>query len=190
MITVKDLFENEALLNGIVEDLEDFSEDTPVSYEVWAIGHAEDDTVTEAEMLLGTFDDPDFAVSYAKAITLADVVNLAADDSCETVDTVHHISIEVETVVSEDEEGTMNIGTVYKKTLEIFEELPEYITLSNDEYEVIEETGNIQIPCNILKEYNKNDLINIIFEDEEEPWPITYKIISKTTSGHYICEFV
>jgi hypothetical protein len=37
-------------------------------------------------------------------------------------------------------------------------------------------------------EYGREDIY--IFEDEEEPWPITYKIISKTTSGHYICEFV
>ena len=56
--------------------------------------------------------------------------------------------------------------------------------------EVIEETGNIQISCTLLREYNKNDTINILFTDEEQPVPIAFKIISRTTSGHYICEFV
>lgn len=187
-MTVKDLFENEDLLNDMVEDLEDFPEDTPVSYEVWAIGHDEEDNVTDAEMLLGTFDDPDFAVSYAKVLTLADVVNLAADDECDVTTEVHSISIEVETVVPDDE-GTMNIGTIYKKTLEIFEELPQYVPLSADEYKLLE-NGDIQIPCELLKDYNKNDCFTAIFEDNGISQPMIYKIISKTTSGHYICEFV
>ena len=177
------------LVNEIVMDIEEIPADPVVTYEVWAIGHDEEDRVTDAEMLLGIFEDPDQAVAFAKETSLADVVNLAADDDCEIPHDVHSISIEVETVVPDDE-GNMNIGTIYHKTIELFEELPEYITLSNDEYEVIEETGNIQIPRSILKEYNKNDEIAVIFEDEEQPWPITFKIISKTTGGYYICEFV
>jgi hypothetical protein len=176
------------LVNELVADIEEVPCDVPVAYEVWAIGHDEEDRVTDAEMLLGIFEDPDQAVAFAKETSLADVVNLAADDDCEIPHNVHSISIEVETVVPDDD-GNMNIGTIYHKTIELFEELPEYITLSNDEYEVIEETGNIQISRSIMKDYNKNDLINIIFEDEEEPWPITYKIIFKT-DDYYICEFV
>jgi hypothetical protein len=175
------------IVENFVADME-IPADVPVVYEVWAIGYDEEGQATNAELLLGTFEDPDFAVSHAKAITLADIVHLTADDS-EVNDNAYYISIEVETVVP-DEDGTMNIGTIYKKKIEVFEELPEFVVLTSDEYEVIEETGNIQIPCNILKEYNKNDLINLIFDDEEEPWPITYKIISKTTSGHYICGFL
>jgi hypothetical protein len=102
---------------------------------------------------------------------------------------IYNISIEVETVVSNEEDGTMNIGTIYKKTLKV-DELPEYVSLNSDEYEVIEETGYIQIPCSILKDYNKNDKITVIFTEKGEPWPIVYKIISKTTDGYYICEFV
>lgn len=189
-MAVKDLLNNEDLLNDIVEDLDDFPEDASVTYEVWAIGHDEDGNSTDAEMLLGICDDPDFAVAYAKGITLADVVNLAADDNYEGFATqVHTISVEVETVVPDDCGGTMNIGTIYKKTLEIYEELPEFITLSNNEFEILED-GNIQIPCSILKDYNKNDQITVVFADAEFSEPMTYKIISKTTSNHYICEFV
>lgn len=176
------------LVNELVEDIE-VPEDVPVVYTVWAIGYDEVSEPSGAAMVLGTFDDPDQAVSFARDTSLADIVNLAADDDYEIERSTHYISVEVETVVGEDEES-MNVGTVFKKKIELFEEFPEFVCLSSGEYEVIEETGNIQIPCAVLKEYNKNDVINVIFIDEEEPWPIEYKIISRTTSGHYICEFV
>jgi hypothetical protein len=148
-----------AIVDKLVEDIE-IPEDVPVSYEVWAIGYDEEDQVTDAELLLATFEDPDQAVHYAKELTLADVVNFAADDECDVTTEVYSIHIEVETVVPDDE-GAINIGTIYKKTLEIFEELPEFVTLSADEYEVIEESGYLQIPRSILKDYNKNDKITV-----------------------------
>lgn len=179
------------LVNKLVEDME-VPEDIPVLYEVWAIGYDEEDELTGASMLLGTFEDPDLAVEYAKALTLADVVNLAADDEYAdiTVET-NSISIEVETVVpsADEEELNMNVGTVYKKRFEFFEELPQYVPLSADDFELLE-NGDIQIPCDILKDYNKNDCFTAIFEDGSISQPMVYRIISKTTSGHYICEFV
>lgn len=178
------------IVNKLVEDIE-IPDDVPVMYEVWALGYDEEDKPTDAELLIGTFEDPDEAVSFARDTTIADVLGLAEDEDYTNFNGLAHtIHVEVETVVSDKENGTLNVGTVYKKTLELFEEVPDFICLSSDDYEVIEETGYIQIPCNILKEYNKNDVITVIFEDEEQPWPIEYKIISKTTSGHYICEFV
>lgn len=176
------------IVNELLEDVE-VPEDIPVTYEVWAIGYDEENCVTDAELLLGTFTDPDEAVCFAKGLTLPDVVNLAADDQCDITTEVYTISIEVETVVPEEDGGTMSVGTIYKKTLEV-SDLPEYVSLSSDEYELIIETGEIKVPCNILKDYNKNDKITVIFTEKGEPWPIVYKIISKTTSGHYICEFI
>ena len=178
------------IVNKLVEDIE-VAEDIPAAYEVWAIGYDEVNEFTGASLLLGTFDDPDLAVSFAKHTTLADVVNLAAAEDYEDITAeTYSISIEVETVVVSDDEDelNMNVGTVYKKRIEIYEDLPEFVTLANNEYEVIEETGYIQIPVALLREYKKNDVITILFTDEEEPWPIEYKIISKTTD-HYICEF-
>jgi hypothetical protein len=176
------------IVNELVEDIE-MPEDIPVSYEVWAIGYDEEDDPTGAAMLLGTFEDPDQAVSFAKGTTLSDVVNLASDEDYDPTQQAFYISIEVETVVV-DYEGAMNVGTVYKKTIEVFEDTPEFVELSTKDYTVIEETGNIQVPCDILKDYNKNDQITVLFVDEETPWPISYKIIYKTTAGYYICEFV
>ena len=177
------------IVNKLVEDI-DIPEDVPVMYEVWAVGYDEEDSATDAELLLGTFEDPDEAVSFAMGTSLEDVVNLAADDQCDMTTEVSTIIIEVETVVPDEENGTMNIGTVYKKLLDVYEELPEYVTLTSDEYELIVETGDIKVPCHILKDYNKNDKITVIFTEKGEPWPIVYKIISKTTDGFYICEFV
>jgi hypothetical protein len=175
------------LVDQLVADIEETPTDAPVSYEVWAIGYDEEDKVTDAEMLLGTFDDPDMAVSYAKNLVLADVVNLAADDECDVTTEVHSISIEVETVVP-GEEAPMNIGTVYKKTIEIFEELPEYVPLSADDY-VLLENGDIMVSKNILPDYSENDYFTAIFEHGGVSQPMIYQI--KSTVGEtYICEFV
>jgi hypothetical protein len=178
-----------AIVDQLVADV-DIPEDVPVMYEVWAVGYDEEDCITDAELLIGTFSDPDEAVSFARDTSIADVLGLAEDDCYAGFDNgVHTIHVEVETVIASDEDGTMNIGTIYKKIIEFFEELTAFVVLSNDEYAVIEETGYVQIPCNILKEHNKNDLIAVIFEDEDEPFPIEFKIIHKT-ADYYICEFV
>lgn len=189
MTTVKDLLENEELMNDITEDLDDFPEDAEVTYEVWAIGYDENGQTTDAEMLLGTFDDPDFAASYAKAITFEDVMEIVGENDYDGFDgNVQSISIEVETVIDEGEE-TVNVGTVYCKSIDVFEDLPKYITLSNKDYELLED-GSIKIPCELLNDYNKNDYITVIFEDDNTSAPMVYKIISKLTSNHFICEFM
>lgn len=178
------------IVNQLVEDMETPA-DVPVAYEVWAIGFDEDNDPTGAAMVLHTFTDPDQAVEYAKDVTLAEVVNLAAEEDYDdlTAET-HSIFIEVETVVPSDDDGmNMNVGTVYKRRIQIYEDTSEFVELTRKDYEILED-GNLQIPCTILKDYNKNDEFTALFVDEEQPWPISYKIISKTTSGHYICEFV
>ena len=181
------------IVNKLVEDLE-VPEDIPVTYEVWAIGFDEENDLTGAAMVLRTFSDPDQAVEYAKALTLADVVNLAAEeDYGDLTYETQSISIEVETVVPGDDKDdmSMNVGTIYKKRIEIYgaEDRSGFVELTGKDYEILED-GNLQIPCSLLRDYNKNDEITVLFVDEEQPWPIAYKLISKTTSGHYICEFV
>ena len=181
------------LVNELVEDIE-MPEDIPVAYEVWAIGFDEEDIPNGASMLLSTFSDPDKAVAYAKSLTLAEVVNLAAEDDYDdlTYET-HSISIEVETVVpsADEEELNMNVGTVYKKRIEIYEKLPnDFVTLSEADYEIIEETGFLQVPCTILKDYNINDIISVVFVDDcSITCPIDYKIIHRSLD-YYICDFV
>ena len=42
----------------------------------------------------------------------------------------------------------------------------------------------------LLNNYNKNDLIKVMFDGENDKFVFTYKIISKTTDNNYICEFI
>ena len=179
------------IVNELVEDIE-IPADVPVAYEVWAIGYDEDGTVDASEMYITAFTDPDEAVAYAKELTAADILTFAEESSVcsEAYMDIEGIIVEVETTVLDENSDSVNIGTVYRNKLELFEEVIDFVCLSNNEYEVVEETSYIQIPCAILRDYNKNDVITVIFTDEEKPWPIEFKIISKTTAGYYICEFV
>jgi hypothetical protein len=196
-MTTEELMKNEELAEFVTEDLEDFEPSTEIGYAVWAIGYAADGTVTEADMLLGEFQNPDEAIAKAKSVTLAEVVHQAAEeyDGREPED-VAYISIEVETVV-DCEEGTMNVGTIFKKELPVFEEEPdeeesgEVVCIRTDEY-TLREDGSIEVDCAILKNFNKNDNVQFMFiEENSDTTPIlTYKIISKTTANKYICEFV
>lgn len=117
MITVKDLIENSELMNNIIEDLEDIPEDTEVFYSVWALGYNKFNDLTGDEVLIGEFIDPDKATEYAETVTYETIKELGFRKSnSETV----YFSIEVETVISDPEDedgGTMNIGTVYKRDL-------------------------------------------------------------------------
>lgn len=200
--TIKTLSEDKDLMKYVTEDLEDFNEETPVTYEVWAIGYTTDNKITDTDMLIGEFTDPDQAVEKAKTVTLADIVHQAADeyDGSEPADDVAYISIEVETVVDDEEEGTMNVGTIYKRELWIDGEYGDEANIPEDEYsEVIPvttkdykllEDGSLEIDCEILKNFNKNDTVQIWFTDEDGKAILTYKIISKTTANKFICEFV
>lgn len=175
----------------LVAGIDEIPEDAHGIYVVLAVGYDEEGNATGAEMVLAAFEDPDQAVHYARNITLADVINLAADDDCdcEVTANAHAISVEIDTVVNDEDGCAMSVGTVYKKTLEIYEELPEFVSLSADDYTLLE-NGDIQVPCGVLSNYNKNDCFTVIFQDDNESYPMTYKIVSKTTGECYICEFM
>lgn len=114
-MTVKEMLTNPDVVENIVEDLTEIPEDTEVTYEVWALGCTVDEDVTDDEVLLGEFTDPDSAVAYAETATLDMIKELGYGEvDPETA----YFSIEVETVVDDPEdEGTMNIGTIYSRDL-------------------------------------------------------------------------
>ena len=202
MNTIKELMENEELVQHITEDLEDFDDNASVTYAVWAIGYDGKSAITDSDMLIGEFTDPDQAVEKAKALTLADIVHQASEefDGSEPANNVAFISIEVETVVDDGEEGTMNVGTIYKRELWIDgeygneedapeDEYSEVVPVTSKEYRLLDD-GSLEIDCDILKNFNKNDMVQIWFTDEDGKAILTYKIISKTTANKFICEFI
>ena len=119
MSTLRDLYNNEDLVNCITEDLEDFPEDTPVTYEVWALGYDHDDEVTDAEFFLKEFNDPEEAVKYAKSRSWADIVYAVSkedlDKHFESTDNIKYVMLEVETVLIDEDDCSMNMGSIYSK---------------------------------------------------------------------------
>ena len=195
MTNVKDLMNNEELMQHMVEDLDDFDECASVTYEVWAIGYNEAGVINGTDMLMGEFDNPDEAVKCATNITLADIIYQAAEEDNGKGPTTQtsYITIEVETVVTDDDEGTMNVGTIYRRDVYLDEvdeeEDDEIVNLCTNDYIPLDD-GNIEVSRNLLNNFNKNDRVQFMFVDEEHMPIITYRIISKTTANTFICEFI
>ena len=114
-MNVKELLENDELMESIVEDIDDIPEDSEVTYEVWALGYNEDEDCTDDEVLVGEFTDPDEAIAYAEKVNLEKIKELGYGEADPNT---AYFSIEVETVVDDPEdEGTMNLGSVYTREL-------------------------------------------------------------------------
>lgn len=178
---------NEEAVSAVLDSINEIPEDSDVHYEVWALGYDEYDYVTAAELLLGTFEDPDEATKYADAITCLEIRKLDKEE----LFTKHAdmISVEVETVVDMEDEGTMNVGTVFKKSLAV---CVADISISQKDYEVLE-NGDLKISCNLLKNFNKNDIVKILFEESSDKPILVHKIISKVIyedGEYYHLEFV
>lgn len=198
MTNVKDLMNNEELMQYIMEDLEDFPAGFPITYEVWALGYDHFEAITDSELLLAEFSDPDKAVEYAKQITLADIVHKASeeDTGMEYNININHISVEVETVLSDPNDefvgGTINIGSIYKKEISLYEDEPEeedeIVSLHADDYTLLDD-GTLEVRRALLKNFNKNDQVKVMFVDEDNKPILTYKIISKI-GNLFICEFI
>ena len=118
-MNVKELLENKELMDSIIEDIEDIPEDSEVTYEVWALGYTEGGESTEEDILVDIFldaeADPAKAIACAKNVTLDQLKDII--DRAPKPETAY-FTIEVETVVENpDDDGTMNIGTVYSRDL-------------------------------------------------------------------------
>lgn len=200
MSTVRDLINNEELVNQLVEDITEIPEDSEVTYEVWAIGY-DHENIFATEMLIGEFTNPDKAVECATQLTLTDIIQQAAreDFELEPIADTSHISIEVETVVEEGN-SSMNVGTIYKRDLWIDssteeadnEDLTPIVTLTGNDFTLLKD-GTLKISCELLKDFNKNDYVIFEFIEEDIPTTLTYKIMSKVIYGdgnYYHCEFV
>ena len=116
-MTIKNLLENEELMNNIMEDLDEIPECSEVFYAVWALGHTADDEPTDDEVLIGEFTDPDEAIAFADKATIELVNEMGFREPCAATD---FFTIEIETVVADPygEDGCiMNIGTIYQRVL-------------------------------------------------------------------------
>lgn len=181
-----------------VEDLSVEFEQPKTEYEVWAIGYDRDERIMDTELLLSTFADPDAAVAYAKSLTLADIVQAAseADTGIEPDHDISYLRVEVETVVDAEDEGTMNVGTIFHKDVPIDNEpaneieLSTFVPVTAGDYR-LREDGCLIVDNHLLNGYEVGDLVRICFKYEPIENPIlTYKVLSKSEhSGHSVLEF-
>jgi hypothetical protein len=154
------------------------------SYEVWAIGYDEEDNFTGAELLLGTFHNPDSAVEFANSVSFADVLHLAAEtqeehalDACPA----EYLSIEIETVISDEDGHGVNVGTIYKKSITISSS-PDLV-LSEDSFKVTDD--GIKISKQVFDDFKLGESLDIAFTATEV---ISYKMVAEDTAWIY-CEF-
>jgi hypothetical protein len=197
-MNVKELLTNEELMNNIVEDIDDIPEDTKIDYEVWLFRYNKNGTVSE--FLKGIFDNPDEAVKRAKAFELIEPEGLTDEERI-----FNRMTIEVETVIEDPDDedgGTMNIGTIYSRELWTDgeygdeEDLPEieepFVGILSSDCTILDD-GTLKIRRDLLKDYNKNDLVNLYFIDEPDTSILTYKIISKVEyvdGDYYHCDLL
>lgn len=163
------------ILNSIEEDFDI----NKVTYEVWALGYDCDGEFTGTDLFLGTFEDPDAAVQYAAIVSWADIRHLEGADKFKR--TSDMLSIEVETVVDCEDDGTMNVGTIFAKSICVY---VEDLRLSSNDFEIVEE-DKLKVSCELLKDFNKNDKVKIYFTDGKAVF--NYKIISRViyADGEY-----
>lgn len=187
-----------------VEDIEDFEVNEEITYLVCALGYNKDDKSTVCEVYLQEFKLPDEAIAFAKTVDLAALLHYAADQQVDISETAY-FSLEVETVICDPDEedgGTVNIDTVYQRVLWLGgeyspdEDTHDYnediVTTCAGDYELLDD-GTLKLKAEFMKGFNKNDIIRVKFIDENDTYPLPYKIMSKVIyedSVYFLCELM
>ena len=107
--------------NFDVEEIEDFEANEEVTYLVCALGYSEDDEPTDCEVYLKEFEDPAEAITFAKTVDLATILQYAAEQNAVDLSETAYFNLEVETVVEceDPEDGTENIDTIWETQIDI-----------------------------------------------------------------------
>jgi hypothetical protein len=189
MNNVKDLFENEELMDNIVEELEDFVDIAEVLYAVWALGYNGEGEATEVEYLIGEFKELNDAIACAEALTLEDFYAEYEGP----LDTTDYLSIDIETVIAhpvDDDCESLNLGTVYHRELSLYDIVgfdgEPIIALTRSNYEIFED-NTIKIKAAAMKGFKKNDSFNMYFADDPDADILRLKVIGEE-GNYYNCE--
>ena len=112
--------ERNVIENFDTEEFDDFAVNEEVTYLICALGHDENDRVTDCEICLKEFNFPDEAIAFAKTVDLAMLLQYAVEQNADISETTY-FNLEVETVVAyEDSNGsTENIDTIWEKHINI-----------------------------------------------------------------------
>lgn len=195
----KELITNKELVNDIAESLEDFTQGSEAKYDLWVVGR-DCKNVAVAELFIYEFDAHKDAVAKAETVDITFVeeqTDMTITDYCGT-NNIDHFSVEIETVITdpEDDDSTMNIGTIYKRDLWLdgeygseeelgFDGEP-IIALESRDYEILDD-NTIKIRAELLHGFNENNSVHIYFADNKDSDILTCKIVSCEDSYFY-CE--
>lgn len=195
----EELITNTELVNNLAESLEECPQDSAAKYDLWVVCHSCCGESTE-ELFIYEFDNPEEAVKKAEAINITFIeeqLEMSITDFCDDTNT-DYFTVEVETVVNDPDDedgGTMNIGTIYKRDIWLDGEYPEYevgldgdpiIALVDRDYEILDD-NTIRIRSELLRGFNKNDEVHIYFADNKDSDILTCKVVACEDS-YYYCE--
>lgn len=105
-MTIAEIKNYPALLREMTEDLDDFTDDTEVVFEVYAFSYDPEWNLLDASLCLASSPNPDEAIEQAKSLTLENTfIDVPGA----------YVILEVETVVPDPDGGFQNLGTIYTK---------------------------------------------------------------------------
>ena len=106
-MTVAEIKNNPLLFAQMTEDLENFTEDTEVTFEGYIFSYDSEWNLLDSSICLVNSPDPVEAINLAKEITLED------ERICLSGRT--YLVLEVETIAENTEGEFLNLGTIYTK---------------------------------------------------------------------------
>ena len=106
-MTIAEIKNNPLLFAQMTEDLDDYAEDTEVTFEGYIFSYDPEWNLLDSSLCLVNSPDPIEAINLAKEITLE------REDICLLGRT--YLVLEVESVAKAPEGGFVNLGTIYTK---------------------------------------------------------------------------
>lgn len=106
-MTIAEIKNNPLLFAQMTEDLEDYADDTEVTFECYIFSYDPEWNLLDSSACLVNSPDPVEAINLAKEITLE------REDICLPGRT--YLVLELESVAKDPEGGYVNLGTLYSK---------------------------------------------------------------------------
>lgn len=194
MTNVKELFENKELMDSIVDEIDDTSvESAKVKYEVWAVSYDSENNPTDEDIFIHAFENPHEALMFANKVDIETLASLGIFISDNLEASYFTIDIASAVSVGNDFDGEyVIVGSTAVKELLLDKEENDVVAIEKEHYELLDD-GVLKVRCDLLRGFNKNDLVKFQFVCEPQCSPITYKIVSKVEykdGDYYHCDLV
>ena len=106
-MTIAEIKNNPLLFAQMTEDLDDYAEDTEVTFEAYIFSYDPEWNLLDSSLCLVNSPNPIEAINLAKEITLEDEDLHLSERT--------YLVLELESVAKDPEGGFVNLGTIYTK---------------------------------------------------------------------------